>query len=85
MRLWATANYCRAGIKSLRGTVLILEKLLFVQEWYTGFKKDCPGGQLSKKSFIAMYSQVVHHLESIPGLTNSGSTCRESMKGTELV
>ncbi len=21
MRLWATANYCRAGIKSLRGTV----------------------------------------------------------------
>jgi hypothetical protein len=21
LRLWATANYCRAGIKSLRGTI----------------------------------------------------------------
>jgi hypothetical protein len=26
LRLWATANYCRAGIKSLRGTRVITEK-----------------------------------------------------------
>lgn len=31
---------------------------LLVQEWYTGFKKDCPSGQLTPDKFIAMYSQV---------------------------
>ncbi len=28
LRLWATANYCRAGIKSLRGTMCFLSYLL---------------------------------------------------------
>jgi hypothetical protein len=29
LRLWTTANYCRAGIKSLRGTTLLLHLLVF--------------------------------------------------------
>ena len=32
--------------------------LLLKQEWYTGFKIDCPSGQLTPDKFIAMYSQV---------------------------
>lgn len=26
-----------------------------IQEWYTGFKADCPTGKVSKKKFIEMY------------------------------
>jgi len=29
-----------------------------IKEWYTGFKIDCPSGQLTPDKFIAMYSQV---------------------------
>ena len=28
------------------------------QEWYEGFLKDCPGGELSKEKFVAMYSKI---------------------------
>jgi len=29
-----------------------------IKEWYNGFRKDCPSGQLNREKFIAMYSQV---------------------------
>jgi len=29
-----------------------------IKEWYYGFSKDCPSGQLDKARFISMYSQV---------------------------
>ncbi len=33
MRLWATANYCRAGIKSLRGTLAVwqMSEVMFLR------------------------------------------------------
>ena len=33
--------------------------LTILQEWYTGFRHDCPSGELTPDKFIAMYSQVV--------------------------
>ncbi|XP_023346210.1 neuronal calcium sensor 2 [Eurytemora carolleeae] len=29
-----------------------------IKEWYYGFRKDCPSGQLNRTKFISMYSQV---------------------------
>ena len=29
-----------------------------LQEWYVGFKKECPSGQLTPDMFINMYNQV---------------------------
>ena len=39
-------------------TKIKLYDYLTKQEWYTGFKIDCPSGQLTPDKFIAMYSQV---------------------------
>jgi hypothetical protein len=37
LRLWATANYCRAGIKSLRGTRLFEKELkIRPDSWWAG-------------------------------------------------
>ncbi len=38
MRLWATANYCRAGIKSLRGTRVII----YIGAAYISFVDSIP-------------------------------------------
>jgi len=29
-----------------------------IREWFLGFQKDCPSGQLNRKKFISMYNQV---------------------------
>merc|ERR1719297_313842 len=29
-----------------------------IKEWYVGFKKECPSGQLTPAMFISMYNQV---------------------------
>ena len=34
-----------------------------VQEWYEGFLKDCPGGELSREKFVAMYSKIFPRLD----------------------
>ncbi len=44
MRLWATANYCRAGIKSLRGTIVLFaflqvhqnQQIVVLKPWLCG-------------------------------------------------
>ena len=30
----------------------------YFQDWYSGFKRDCPSGQLTPDMFVSMYSQV---------------------------
>merc|ERR1712156_517313 len=29
-----------------------------IEEWYEGFKRDCPSGELDKAKFVAMYSKM---------------------------
>ena len=29
-----------------------------IQDWYSGFKRECPSGQLTPEMFVNMYSQV---------------------------
>merc|ERR1711973_665518 len=29
-----------------------------IEEWYEGFKRDCPSGELNKAKFVAMYSKM---------------------------
>ena len=29
-----------------------------IQEWYEGFLKDCPSGELTKDQFVGMYSKI---------------------------
>ena len=32
--------------------------LAYFQEWYEGFLKDCPSGELTKDQFVGMYSKI---------------------------
>jgi Ca2+-binding EF-hand superfamily protein len=45
--------------------VLLLSNTHFtrqqIQEWHTGFIKDCPKGKLDKKKFIEVYKQFYPH------------------------
>ena len=46
-----------------RPTSATLKDHCQLQEWYEGFLKDCPSGELSKEKFIAMYSKIFPRFE----------------------
>lgn len=55
--------YSTSITKLINNLITILVAVLNnIQEWYTGFRHDCPSGELTPDKFIAMYSQVTARL-----------------------
>ncbi|KPL97618.1 hypothetical protein QR98_0002950 [Sarcoptes scabiei] len=40
-------------------TIVVSEKE--IRQWYKGFKKDCPNGQLTEQGFLRIYKQFFPH------------------------
>ncbi len=66
LRLWATANYCRAGIKSLRGTGTETPKFLFWEYLFRNFgilSLQC--GSISLENFWVTHSRRKYNSKKI--------------------
>ena len=55
--LTKNTNFEREAIKVVNTKAVCIVSSL-CQDWYTGFKKDCPSGQLTPDTFVSMYNQV---------------------------
>ncbi len=69
LRLWATANYCRAGIKSLRGTRIIFLHIICLNSVFTKSFQQCFQGQ---------DHPLPHHLPSTLSLPSASALLLKS-------
>ena len=57
--LLRNTKFDRSTIKVILSTLMLrCQHNKVIQDWYSGFKRECPSGQLTPEMFVNMYSQV---------------------------